>query len=317
MVRLGHRKTRDKARRRSRSSDNLGLDIGGTNTLESGLIESYERDTSPAALERSASTPEGGGMMPQILLDARAAMQEDALRGTSALSSSDLLRSRKDTDYARAEQQGTELVRAASVPEQDGQSFRLDASDALISGLEAKAAALVTVGGAVKGLDLEFEDLALSLANGTRLLNGVTGSLRSGRLCAIMGPSGAGKTTFLYTLCGKATYGEASGTLRINGEESSVGDYRPSFGFVPQEDVMLRMMTVQEICHFYASMRLPPHFSSLQKSQCAETVIDVLGMSHIRDSKIGDEETRGVSGGQRKRVNIAMELVAKPSVLFL
>ena len=75
MVRLGHRKTRDKARRRSRSSANLGLDIGGTNTLESGLIESYERDTSPAALERSASTPEGGGMMPQILLDARAAMQ--------------------------------------------------------------------------------------------------------------------------------------------------------------------------------------------------------------------------------------------------
>ena len=74
----------------------------------------------------------------------------------------------------------------------------------------------------MKGLDLEFEDLALSLANGTRLLNGVTGSLRSGRLCAIMGPSGAGKTTFLYTLCGKATYGEAAGTLRINGEESSV-----------------------------------------------------------------------------------------------
>ena len=203
MVRLGHRKTRDKARRRSRSSANLGLDIGGTNTLESGLVESYERDTSPVALERSAPNSAVGsesrgwnlarGMMPQILLDARAAMQEEALRGTSALSSSDLLSSRKD--YARAEQQGTELVRAASVPEQGAQSFRLDASDALISGLEAKAAALVTVGGAVKGLDLEFEDLALSLANGTRLLNGVTGSLRSGRLCAIMGPSGAGKTT--------------------------------------------------------------------------------------------------------------------------
>ena len=146
-------------------------------------------------------------MMPQILLDARAAMQEEALRGTSALSSSDLLSSRKDTDYARAEQQGTELVRAASVPEQGGQSFRLDASDALISGLEAKAAALVTVGGAVKGLDLEFEDLALSLANGTRLLNGVTGSLRSGRLCAIMGPSGASCSHAL----GRAVRGAGAG----------------------------------------------------------------------------------------------------------
>ena len=196
-------------------------------------------------------------------------------------------------------------------------------------------------------MDIEFEDLSLSLANGKKLLHGVSGSLMSGRLCAIMGPSGAGKTTFLFTLvrrqpslpacvfpassttaapaqslsasvspfldsrhacaqCGKATYGEASGTVRINGEDAGVADFRSSFGFVPQEDVMLRTMTVSEITHFYANMRLPPNFTDTQRSQVAETVIDVLGMSHVQHSAIGDEETRGISGGQRKRVNVAM-----------
>eukprot|EP01048_Picozoa_sp_COSAG05_P033992 COSAG05_NODE_13951_length_413_cov_0.710191_1_plen_81_part_10 len=52
-----------------------------------------------------------------------------------------------------------------------------------------------------RSLDLQFEDLSLALPDGTKLLHGVTGSLKSGRLCAIMGPSGAGKTTFLFTLC--------------------------------------------------------------------------------------------------------------------
>jgi ABC-type multidrug transport system ATPase subunit len=63
---------------------------------------------------------------------------------------------------------------------------------------------------------------------------------------------------------------------------------------------------VEEICHFSAGMRLPPSFTKAQVAKVAETVIDVLGMSHIRESKIGDDTTRGISGGQRKRVNIAM-----------
>ena len=66
------------------------------------------------------------------------------------------------------------------------------------------------------------------------------------------------------------------------------------------------MEQVEEICYFSAGMRLPPSFTKAQVAKVAETVIDVLGMSHIRESKIGDEATRGISGGQRKRVNIAM-----------
>ena len=281
-LRFCHRRSREKQLKKTRSSRSLQLDTASHRSYSELHASLVAEPSGDAADEPQAN----------LWTQVRTNWQEEGLRETG------ILPTRSDTSQTHA---------AAASP----------GDDPAVGALEAKAAALVTVGGKVKGLDLEFHELGLQLANGKKLLNGVTGKLPSGRLCAIMGPSGAGKTTFLYTLCGKATYGTMSGDLRINGEQCGVDAYRASFGFVPQEDVMLRMMTVSEICHFYSQMRLPPEFTPLQRSQVAETVIDVLGMSHVQDSKIGDEETRGISGGQRKRVNIAMELVAKPSILLL
>ena len=310
LLRFAHRKSRDRRLKQTRSARNLQLDHSASLAeLGTGLL------ASPVSAE---ALDDGGGEMERTVslwAQVRANWQESGLRSNGLTNSGLDEAGICDTDYADDDRAGGALARGNSVPLEPSPSI-VD-TDELLGALEAKAAALVQVGGKVKGLNLEFSDLALTLANGKKLLNGVTGTLPSGRLCAIMGPSGAGKTTFLYTLCGKATYGTMSGELKINGEACGVDAYRASFGFVPQEDVMLRTMTVSEICHFYANMRLPPHFSALQRSQVAETVIDVLGMSHVQDSKIGDEETRGISGGQRKRVNIAMEMVGKPSILLL
>ena len=136
-----------------------------------------------------------------------------------------------DTDYSREDRNGGVLMRVTNPLTA---SEILDESDDIISGLEATAQTLVCEGGKMRGLDLTFDNLSLKLPNGKRLLQGVSGSLKSGRLAAIMGPSGAGKTTFLFTLCGKATYCTMEGTLKINGEEATVQGYRSSFGFVPQ-----------------------------------------------------------------------------------
>ena len=97
-------------------------------------------------------------------------------------------------------------------------------------------------------IDFAFEDLGLEIAKGrekVKVLEGVTGEIKHGRVTAVMGPSGAGKTTFLTTLAGKAYYGAQTGKILINGQESKIRNFRKLLGFVPQEDIMLRTLTVK------------------------------------------------------------------------
>ncbi|KAI9228514.1 MAG: hypothetical protein DHS80DRAFT_27237 [Piptocephalis tieghemiana] len=163
--------------------------------------------------------------------------------------------------------------------------------------------------------DISFENLGLTLPNGVNIMRNVTGELRSGRSCAVMGPSGAGKTTFISLLTGKAR--RTAGHVYVNGRPGRLEDHRKLIGFVPQEDVMIRELTVRDIITHSAMTRLPVEWSARRKKEKILQTIEYLGLAHVMDSIIGDEETRGVSGGQRKRVNIGMELVAEPSILFL
>jgi ABC-type multidrug transport system ATPase subunit len=166
-------------------------------------------------------------------------------------------------------------------------------------------------------MDIAFEDLSLELPSGARVLKGVTGSFSAGRLCAIMGPSGAGKTTFMNTLCGKATYGKMSGTIRVNGEEKDITEFRSVIGFVPQDDIVHEELTVREQIQFSAKLRNKPGMKEKRIKALTDDVLNVMQIAHIQSSIVGGVEQRGISGGQRKRVNIGLELAAQPTVLFL
>eukprot|EP00039_Didymoeca_costata_P009519 m.126277 g.126277 ORF g.126277 m.126277 type:complete len:897 (-) comp14512_c0_seq3:966-3656(-) len=167
-------------------------------------------------------------------------------------------------------------------------------------------------------ISFSFNELGLNLKNGGRaILEGVTGSIKSYHVTAVMGPSGAGKTTFLTTLMGKAYYGNQTGTVQINGKQVPIKKFKKICGFVPQEDVMHRNLTVHEVLSYQAQLRLPSSMNGGARSKKIKEVMDLLELNEIRDNLIGDEEKRGISGGQRKRVNIGMELVADPTVLFL
>ena len=177
-------------------------------------------------------------------------------------------------------------------------------------------------------MTIRFEGLGLSLRHelpckggvGKRILSGVSGELRPGRICAIMGPSGAGKTTCLSALCGKASsYGVLSGSVFINGAPGSLTDasLRHLVGFCPQEDVMLRDLTVRENIVFSAETRLPATWTRERKLAFADSVIDLLDLCAVVDGIVGDEDVRGISGGQRKRVNIGIEMASDPLCLFL
>lgn len=164
-------------------------------------------------------------------------------------------------------------------------------------------------------ISLKFSNLGLTLKGSDRvLLEGVTGEFSSGRVSAIMGPSGAGKTTLLNTLCGKATYGNCTGSLLINGEEKTIDSITDVMGFVPQEDIVHEQLTVRE--NLMCACQLKHGFSQ-GKKEIVEDVLRIMQMSHIQESIVGGASVKGISGGQRKRVNIGMELVGVPTVLFL
>ncbi|KAF9094980.1 hypothetical protein BGX29_009222, partial [Mortierella sp. GBA35] len=168
---------------------------------------------------------------------------------------------------------------------------------------------------AERSFDIRFEKLGLSLPTGVEIIKNISGRLITGRTCAVMGPSGAGKATFLSILAGKVA--KTDGSIKVNGKEQTLSLWKKLIGFVPQEDVMLSNLSVREILMHLARMRQPVHMSHNEKRLKVLEVIQFLGLDHIMDNPIGDVETRGVSGGERKRVNISMELVASPSILFL
>ena len=92
---------------------------------------------------------------------------------------------------------------------------------------------------------------------------------------------------------------------------------RKTVGFVPQDDVMIKTLTVRDNLTFSARYRLPASTTSKQIEEKVNEMLFELGIPHVQHSVIGDEYTRGISGGQRKRVNIGIEMIAEPLILFL
>ncbi|KAG8411977.1 (ABC) transporter [Metarhizium acridum] len=169
-----------------------------------------------------------------------------------------------------------------------------------------------------KPATLYFENISYQM-NGKSILSGIQGLCHPGEVTAIMGASGAGKTTFLDILARKNKRGLVEGDVYVNGEKVGSSEYKNVVGFVDQEDTMLPTLTVHETILNSALLRLPRDMSHAVKEQRVFDVEKELGIYHIRDSLIGSEEGkgRGISGGEKRRVGIACELVTSPSILFL
>ena len=165
---------------------------------------------------------------------------------------------------------------------------------------------------------LQFENISYGL-NGKQILVDVSGVAHPGQIMAIMGASGAGKSTFLDILARKNKRGTTAGDVFVNGEKIPDNEYRNVIGFVDQEDTLLPTLTVQETILTSALLRLPRDMGISVKEQRVQEVMRQLGIYHIKDQFIGSEEGngRGISGGEKRRVGIACELVTSPSILFL
>eukprot|EP01126_Amoeba_proteus_P061786 TRINITY_DN832_c0_g1_i14.p1 TRINITY_DN832_c0_g1~~TRINITY_DN832_c0_g1_i14.p1 ORF type:complete len:620 (+),score=89.58 TRINITY_DN832_c0_g1_i14:422-2281(+) len=144
---------------------------------------------------------------------------------------------------------------------------------------------------------------------------------------AIIGPSGAGKTSLLNVLAKKITHSKKSklsGTVTFNGLECRPGEIGKFSGFVSQEDVLLGSMTTLEILRFTAALSLPDDFPQEKKDMRINDLIRCMGLDKCKDSYVGNTGLgstmsgikRGISGGERKRVSICVELMNDPTLLF-
>jgi ABC-type multidrug transport system ATPase subunit len=155
-----------------------------------------------------------------------------------------------------------------------------------------------------------------------KILTNNSGSTSSGELLAIMGPTGCGKTSLLNILAARVPSGSAAvssltGRIKINGENRDEAKFRAISAYVLQDDSLYAHLTVLETLTLAATFFLPGSVTEIEKMALVDACIAELGLVKARDTAIGNEKVRGVSGGERKRCAVAVQLISDPAVLFL
>ena len=173
---------------------------------------------------------------------------------------------------------------------------------------------------------LSWKNLSCTSSNFLKISNmpllsnahGWAGHLMDGNgLTAIMGPSGAGKTTLLDAISGRAKSVQVQGEVRLNGWIASPKQLRAISSFVMQENILPGTSTVWEYFMFNAMLRMPQQMKREYKRQRVFEIIQQLGLTKVAMSLIGDEFVRGLSGGEKRRLSIGVEILICPPVLFL
>ncbi|GLC42336.1 hypothetical protein PLESTM_001322300 [Pleodorina starrii] len=159
--------------------------------------------------------------------------------------------------------------------------------------------------------------LPLAARERLQLLGGITGFNEPGVLLALMGGSGAGKTTLMDVIAGRKTIGEIGGTITVNGHRADPRAWSRVMGYVEQFDIHSPGQTVVEALHFSARLRLPKSFSDAQVKSYVEEVLEIVDLLPLMGSLVGSPGVSGLSVEARKRLTIAVELVANPSCIFL
>ena len=167
-------------------------------------------------------------------------------------------------------------------------------------------------GPAPRGMQLEAIGVSRELKSGKALLNDVSFSIEPGELVAILGGSGAGKTTLLNALAGVAP--PTSGRVRYDGRDyyENIDEFRHSLGYVPQDDIIHRDLPLETTLRYSAHLRLPSDSSPTEREMAVQEALQVLGLAERSALPV-----KALSGGQRKRASIGVELLTRPRIFFL
>ncbi|VFQ91364.1 unnamed protein product [Cuscuta campestris] len=150
-----------------------------------------------------------------------------------------------------------------------------------------------------------------------QLLSNVSGVFSPGILTALVGASGAGKTTLMDVLAGRKTGGYIEGDIRISGHPKEQRTFARVSGYVEQNDIHSPQVTVFESLWFSSYLRLPKEVNHKQRQEFVEEVMELVELDTLRNAIVGLPGSHGLSTEQRKRLTIAVELVANPSIIFM
>ena len=152
------------------------------------------------------------------------------------------------------------------------------------------------------------------------VLDGVSFDVRNGEMMAIMGSSGSGKTTLLDVIAGRHEYDsrtQLSGDVLMDGTRRTEAMVHSSVAYVRQDDRLIAQLTVRETLEFVAALRLPATMPWSEKAAHVESVVQELALWHVIDQRVGSVEKRGISGGERRRVSIGVQMLLNPELLLL
>lgn len=194
-------------------------------------------------------------------------------------------------------------------------------SDA-VSGIDSEEDVLLLHGDADEDIDVAFFHVSMELVSHTRkaLLYDVSGRFEKRKVTAILGPSGAGKSSLLSLLGGRASsYAvQTTGHILVNGKEDNMKTLKGNLGYVPQDDIMYSTLTVKENLLYAARFGMKSGSTWEDHQHAVFETILLLQLRGVQNELVGDPSSKyGISGGQKKRVNIGLEMVQKPKVLFL
>eukprot|EP01135_Chromosphaera_perkinsii_P001219 Nk52_evm18s162 gene=Nk52_evmTU18s162 len=150
-----------------------------------------------------------------------------------------------------------------------------------------------------------------------QILRDMNGIMNSGEVTALMGPSGAGKSSLMNIIAGRSASGNASGNILVNDRVMSKSDYKDLVAYVPQDDVFLPFLTVRETLQTAAELKLDARMTKKERVERIDQVLKELGLRDCQHAIVGSAMVKGISGGQRKRLAIGVELLHNPRVLFL
>lgn len=169
----------------------------------------------------------------------------------------------------------------------------------------------------VKSHDLAFKDLQYRVKSGflkseiKTILKGICGNFKAGDLTAIIGPSGAGKSTLLNILSGYTTR-NIQGEITVNGSPRELKKFYTQSAYIMQDTELQQFLTVMEAMHFSVNLKVGDQLGRSAKKERIKRILEAIGMYETRQTESGH-----LSGGQKKRLSVALELVTNPPIMFL